>query len=95
MSHQRSIALRGWHAAAAEFRAVNQASLDADVAALRTREDLCGMFGALQAKARNRGAGEEPALAALSSEVVELLARRPTPMARLAERVARYQEQLL
>jgi hypothetical protein len=90
-----NIGLQKWRESAEAVLARDRAVIAADQAALRARRELRGLFEALEAKAANRGKAEDPQLTDLAHELRRLFVRRPTPMEKTRQLVARYQERLL
>jgi hypothetical protein len=91
------VGLDRWLQAAAAAQKQLSDFQDSDRALLERREELRGLVGALQAKARAqaaRGVALDPALAGLAREAETLLHGRPTPLERAAALVTEYERRL-
>ena len=91
------VGLGRWLQAAEAVKAQLSDFHDANKAMLERREELRGLLGALQAKARAqaaRGAVLDPALAALAHEAETLLHGRATPLDRATGLVTEYERRL-
>ncbi len=88
------VGLEKWNKAAAECVFQERASLNANEAPVKERQELRGRLEALKAKSRARGAAEHPDLTRIAKEATQLLFDRPTPIEKASTLVMEYEKVL-
>jgi len=94
LMHPVRIGLENWTTKVKEYITAEERAYTTNKAPLEMRQELRGRLDALKVKAQARGLAEDPTLTAIAFEAKQLLYTRPTPLAKAAELVSKYEKQL-
>ncbi|CAN5193728.1 hypothetical protein BH11CYA1_BH11CYA1_23480 [soil metagenome] len=90
-----SVGLVNWTAQVLNRTSSAESAFQANDALLRERRDMRGLIQALKVRAAAEGMAEDAVLAAMFSQVSQLLYSRPTPMTEARQLVKEYQDKVL